>query len=135
MSLHPAHVRHISVAIDRPQRDVYELASKPENLPRWAHGLAGSIEPVGGGEWLARSALGTVKVRFVEPNDFGVLDHDVTLESGASVHNPMRVLARDPEHSELVFTLFRRSGVTDDEFDADARAVERDLQRLKQLLE
>ncbi len=84
---------------------------------------------------MARSALGTVKVRFVEPNAFGVLDHDVTLESGLTVHNPMRVVPRDGGGSEVIFTLFRRQGDSDAEFEADARAVERDLRALKELLE
>jgi hypothetical protein len=66
---------------------------------------------------------------------FGVLDHDVTLESGVTVHNPMRVVARDGGGSEVIFTLFRRKDVTDAEFEADARAVERDLRALKELLE
>ena len=50
-------VRHISVAINRSPREVYDFASKPENLPRWARGLAGSIENVGG-EWIAKSPMG-----------------------------------------------------------------------------
>jgi hypothetical protein len=127
-------VRHISVAISRSQREVYDFASKPENLPRWARDLAGSIENVGG-EWIAKSPMGTVRVRFVEPNALGVLDHDVTLESGVSVHNSMRVVARDDGRSEVIFTLFRRPDVSDVEFDADAGAVEKDLRALKVLLE
>lgn len=127
-------VLHISVAISRPPREVYDFASKPENLPRWARGVAGSIEKVGDA-WVARSPLGTVKVRFVELNALGVLDHDVTLESGVSVHNPVRVVAREGGGSEVVFTLFRRQGVSDAEFAADARAVERDLSALRELLE
>lgn len=127
-------VRHISVAIDRSPREVYDFASKPENVPRWARGLAGSIENVGG-EWIAKSPMGTVKVRFVEPNAFGVLDHDVTLESGVSVHNPMRVVAREGGRSEVIFTLFRRPEISDAEFEADATAVQRDLRALKELLE
>jgi hypothetical protein len=31
--------------------------------------------------------IGTVKVRFTERNALGVLDHDVALPSGATVHN------------------------------------------------
>jgi hypothetical protein len=79
--------------------------------------------------------MGTVKVRFVAPNELGVLDHDVTLESGASVHNPMRVIARERERSEVLFTLFRRPGVSDAEFEADGQAVLRDLHALEELLE
>ena len=132
--MNASDVRHISVAINRSPREVYDFASKPENLPRWARGLAGSIENVGG-EWIAKSPMGTVRVRFVEPNAFGVLDHDVRLESGVSVHNSMRVVARDDGRSEVIFTLFRRPGVSDAEFDADAGAVEKDLGALKEILE
>ena len=132
--MNPRSVRHVSVAIDRAPGDVYAFASKPENLPRWARGLARSIEHVDG-EWRAKSPLGTVRVRFVAPNAFGVLDHDVILESGVSVHNPMRVVARDAGRSEVIFTLFRRDGISDAEFEADAGAVAKDLRALKELLE
>jgi hypothetical protein len=132
MRMFPA-VRHISVSVERPPAEVYLFAAEPENLPRWAKGLSGSIEKVGG-EWIASSPMGKVRVRFVERNALGVLDHDVLLESGTSVHNPMRVVANG-DGSEVIFTLFRRSGMTDDEFAADAQAVERDLSALKSLLE
>ncbi len=126
-------VRHISVSIDRPPAEVYAFAANPENLPRWAEGLSGSIENVSG-EWIADSPMGKVRVRFVKRNELGVLDHDVILESGESVHNPMRVVANG-DGSELVFTLFRRPETSDEAFAADASAVERDLAALKRLLE
>jgi hypothetical protein len=59
--------------------------------------------------------MGTVKVKFAEKNQFGVLDHDVTLPSGVKVYNPMRVFPND-DGSELVFTLYRRPDVSDQEF-------------------
>ena len=42
-----------------------------------------------------------------------------------------------PNHdgSELVFTLYRRPNVLDQEFAEDAKAVENDLAKLKTLLE
>lgn len=132
MELFPA-VRHVSVSVARAPQEVYAYAANPENLPRWAAGLSGSIEQVSG-EWIAASPMGRVRVRFVERNALGVLDHDVVLESGLAVHNPMRVV-RNGEGSEVVFTLFRRSGMSDEEFEADAHAVERDLATLKRLLE
>jgi hypothetical protein len=46
----------------------------------------------------------------------------------------MRVLANE-EGSEVVFTLYRRPGVDDAEYDADAATVGADLGRLKELLE
>lgn len=67
-------------------------------------------------------------------NAFGVLDHDVTLPSGEVFHNPMRVL-RDGDGCEVVFTLRRQSGLSDEEFARDEAAVAADLATLKRLLE
>ena len=78
--------------------------------------------------------MGRVGFAFVPRNDLGVLDHDVTLPTGEVVHNPMRVIA-DGSGCEVVFTLRRRPGMSDDEFGEDAAAVAADLTRLKQVLE
>lgn len=125
--------RHISVSIDRSPDDVYAFAVEPTNLPRWAAGLAGEMSLVDG-EWVASSPMGKVIVRFAPRNQLGVLDHDVTLESGETVRNPLRVVANGTG-SEVIFTLFQRPGVTDQQFDADANAVTRDLAALRELLE
>lgn len=124
---------HLTVSIGRPPGEVYAFASDPRNLPRWARGLSGAIAQVGG-EWIADSPMGPVKVRFAPPNALGVLDHDVVLPDGTTVRNPMRVVANGAG-SELSFTLFRRPGTTDEALAADAAAVERDLRALKALLE
>lgn len=125
--------QHISVSINRPPKQVYEFAANPQNWPQWAAGLSGSIEN-SAGDWFAESPMGRVKVKFTEKNPYGVLDHEVTLPTGAIVYNPLRVL-RNHDGSEVVFTLYRRPGMTDQMFAEDARAVTRDLQQLKRLLE
>jgi Polyketide cyclase / dehydrase and lipid transport len=125
--------KHISISINRPAAEVYEFASNPENLPKWAAGLSGSIKQVGE-DWLADSPMGTVKVKFARKNEFGVLDHDVTLPSGVTIYNPMRVFPNN-DGSELVFTLYRRPDMSDRMVEEDARMVERDLARLKSVLE
>lgn len=126
-------VHHVSVSVLLPPVEVYEFVSNPENLPRWAKGLSGSIRQVDG-EWIADSPMGKVKVRFAGRNELGVLDHDVVLASGESFHNPMRVVANG-DGAEVVFTLYRRPGTDDAAFAADARTVEEDLWALKRLLE
>ena len=65
--------------------------------------------------------MGEVEVRFAPENPFGVADHDVTLPDGTTFTNPLRVLP-DGDGCEVVFTLRRRPGVTDEAFDADAAA-------------
>ncbi|MBI2209336.1 MAG: SRPBCC family protein [Deltaproteobacteria bacterium] len=126
-------VRHISVSIHRAPQEVYDFASNPENLPKWATGLAGGIKKVNN-EWMAESPLGKVKIRFAERNRFGILDHDVTLESGVQIHNPMRVVPNG-SGSEVIFTLLRQPDMSDEKFEEDAKWVEKDLTILKGLLE
>ncbi|SEE04820.1 SRPBCC family protein [Streptomyces sp. TLI_105] len=126
--------RHLSVRVDRTVDEVYAYASDPANLPAWAHGLGGSIEKVGD-RWVADSSpLGRVTVRFAPRNELGVLDHDVTLPSGETFYNPVRVIA-DGTGSEVVFTLRRQPGTSDADFERDADTVAADLTRLKELLE
>jgi len=125
--------RHISVTIQRSAEDVYAFVSDPRNLPQWAAGLSGSIENVNG-EWLADSPMGKVTVRFAPANSFGVLDHYVTLPTGVSFYNPLRVFPNG-DGSECVFTLYRQSAMSDGEMDNDAEMIAADLQTLKRLME
>ena len=37
---------------------------------------------------------------YVQPNSFGVMDHDVKLESGVTIHNPMRVVLNGNGNNE-----------------------------------
>ena len=126
-------VRHLSVSIARPPSVVYAFASNPANTPAWASGLAGGIKHVGS-EWIAESPMGQVKLRFADGNAFGVLDHEVTLPSGVTIHNPMRVMANG-EGSEVVFSLFHLPGVSDAKFGGDATWVMKDLETLRRVLE
>jgi len=125
--------RHVSTHIDRPVQEVYDFASDPTNLPQWAAGLGASVERVDG-QWVAQSPMGRVVVAFATRNDFGVLDHDVTLPSGETVYNPMRVTV-DGTGCEVVFTVRRRPGISDDDFERDASAVSADLAALKSVME
>jgi hypothetical protein len=127
-------VQHISIYIDRSPADVYAFVSNPKNLSLWAAGLASSVVRQEGDEWIADAPFGKVRIRFERQNSLGVLDHDVTLDSGATVHNPMRVLPNGGG-SEFLFSLFRRPEMSDEQYLDDKTAVENDLKTLKRLLE
>src|SRR5438067_6494507 len=60
---------------------------------------------------MGRGQRDRAKVRFVRRNEFGVVDHDVILKSGTTVHNPIRILPNG-RGTEVIFTLFRQRGVS-----------------------
>ncbi len=105
------------MTIERPSGEVYAFVCDPKNLPRWASGLSAAV-----------------KVRFVERNAFGVLDHYVKTDSGPEVYVPMRVFPNG-EGAEVLLTVFRRPGTSEEKFAEDTHWVRRDLEALKQLLE
>lgn len=127
-------VKHISIYINRHPDDIYEFVSNPQNLPLWAAGLARSEVKKDGDSWVAEAPFGKVKIRFAEKNTLGVLDHDVELDSGVVFHNPMRVIPNG-NGSEFIFTLMRQPDMSQDQFDDDKRAVEKDLNVLRELLD
>ena len=126
-------VRRLSIAIDRAAAEAYEFLSAPENFPQSATGLAGSQRKAGD-DWIADTPDGRAVVRFSERNAYGVLDHSVTLPRGVTVYVPLRVVPKG-EGCELVLTLFRRPGMSDEHFAADAEWVMRDLSAAKRVLE
>ena len=104
------------MTIERPASDVYEFVSDPKNVAAWASGVK------------------SARVRFVERNRYGVLDHYVSIDGGAEVYVPMRVFPNG-EGAEVLLTVFRRPGMSEEQFAEDAQWVRRDLEALKALLE
>ena len=73
-------------------------------------------------------------MKLTAPNLFGILDHHVTLPTGETVYNPMRVVGNS-DGSEVIFTVYQRPGIADEQFAADVQAVARDLETLRTVLE
>lgn len=128
-----AESKQLSERIDANAEEVYAYARDPANLPQWAPGLGSSVEQVNG-QWFVETSGGRVGLEFAPLNEYGVLDHQVTLPSGEVLYNPMRV-TKNGDGSEVVFALRRMPGMTDEEFARDAAAVAADLARLKQTVE
>lgn len=123
----------ISISIATSPAKVYAFASNPANLPTWVPSLCKSIECVDG-DWVVQTPDGPAVFAFAAVNEFGVLDHTVTLANGAHFCNPMRVVANGAG-SELMFTLFQHEGMANEQFAQDAAIVRSDLETLKQILE
>lgn len=126
-------VRTIETIIERPLGAAYAFAHVPENFPKWASGLSTSLHKDVDG-WRAETPLGEAKVRFSEPNDFGVLDHWVDLPGRPQIYIPLRLIAHG-EATIVTLTLLRQPAMSDDDFERDAEHVKRDLAALKALLE
>jgi len=107
---------HLGVHITRPASEVYDYTSQRFNLASWASGVTDDMQ-----------------IEFAETNSFGVLDHWATVD-GVRYYNPMRVIP-DGEGAELVFTLRRLPGTSDEDFATDAATIAHDLATLKGLLE
>jgi carbon monoxide dehydrogenase subunit G len=119
----------VHTTILAPPKSVIAFLSDMENWTTWApwiHSVARSSV----GDWKLETEAGPMKIRFVEPNSLGVLDHEVTVASGMIVLNSMRVLPNG-DGSELVMVVFQSPGVSTEQFDRDVRAVTDDLARLK----
>jgi hypothetical protein len=125
--------RTLSVSIHRSAAEAYAFLAVPENFARWASGLGATLRREGT-DWAVDTPEGPATVLFSEPNARGVLDHAVQLREGRSIYVPLRVVANDGG-CELVLTLYRPPGASDEQFEADARWVMRDLEAAKRLLE
>jgi hypothetical protein len=132
MQTMPARIIHRT--IQRDWRAVYAFAAKPENMPLWASGLASGLTR-DGDDWIADGGpIGVVRVRFAPQNDFGVIDHTVTLPSGIKVENALRIVPNG-DGAEVMFTLLRQAYMDDMAFEQDAAHVARDIDALARLME
>ncbi|GLY07159.1 MULTISPECIES: SRPBCC family protein [Actinoplanes] len=124
--------RHLSVFIDRSVADVYAFVSDPTNLPSWAPGLGGTVTQEDGA-WFVDTPVGRARITFAPRNDFGVLDHEVVTPSGETVYMPVRVITHG-DGSEVIFTVRRQPGMTDEDYQRDLDAVSTDLGLLRKIL-
>lgn len=125
--------RDVSRSIARPFEEVVAFAGEPANLPQWAAGLSVGIR-LERGRWITDSPMGEVEVRFVGSTGDGILDHDVVFPDGTVNANPLRVYRTDAG-ADVIFTVLRRPGMTDEDLVRDVDLVRADLERLREVLE
>jgi hypothetical protein len=123
----------LGVAIDRPWRELYDVIWQPDFFPKWASGLSQSSLQREGARWRAQGPEGAVWIRFTDHNVFGVMDHYVDTGSGPEIYIPVRVIGNGAG-AEVILTLFRQPGMTDEKFQADIDWVKRDLKALQTLM-
>ncbi len=125
--------RIVSHPVDAPAAAVYAYACQRDNMPRWAAGLVTNIGEADGA-WFTDTPGGRVRIAMAPRNDFGVLDHVVTMPDGFATHNAMRVTPVG-DASLVHFVVLRPPGATDAEFERDCGLVAADLKTLAKLVE
>lgn len=100
-----------------------------QNWKTWAPWVR-SVSRISEGNWSLDTTDGAMTVRFVEPNSFGILDHRVTLASGVTVFNAMRVVPNG-SGSELEMMVIQSPDMSSEQFEQDVQAVTNDFARLK----
>ena len=131
MNVYRSEVLHVSIRA--PRQEVIAFLSDMDRWRTWAPWIR-SVARSAPSEWTLETDAGRMTVHFVEPNPLGVLDHEVTLQSGATVLNSMRVLPNG-DGSELVMVLFQQPTDSTEQFERDLQAVREDLARLKSAAE
>jgi len=116
-----------------PASAVYDYARQRDNMPRWAAGLVSNIGEADGA-WFTDTPGGRIRIAMAPRNEFGVLDHVVTLPDGGATHNAMRVTPVG-DGSLLTFVVLRPPEATDAEFERDCGLVAADLKTLATLVE
>lgn len=124
--------RTLSISIARPADEIYAYLAQPARFPEWSKFITG-MRPDGDG-WIATTTAGESRMRFGPRNDFGVVDHTVTVSPGVEVFVPFRVV-RNQAGAEVLFTVFRQPTQDDRAFEEDCALVAADLAHLKQIVE
>ena len=127
------HSATVHVAIEAPPASVVAFLSDMEQWKAWAPWARSAVRS-GPNAWELSTDDGAMRFRFVEPNAFGVLDHDVTLTSGVTLTNSLRVTPNGTG-SDLVMVLLQWPHLSAEEFDRDVQAVTDDFARIKSAVE
>ena len=131
MSVYRAEAVHVSI-LAPPQR-VFDFLADVNNWKTWAPWVRAVVDR-SGRDWTLETDGGRMHLRFAEANSLGVLDHTVTLASGVSIYNAMRVMPNGTG-SELVMLVVQTPPATTEQFQQDVQAVHDDFGRIKKVVE
>jgi hypothetical protein len=123
----------VHVPILAPPQQVYNFLADVNHWKTWAPWVR-AVAKSSARDWTLDTDGGTMHLRFVEPNSLGVLDHTVTLASGVSIYNAMRV-SPNGSGSELVMVVLQTPPATSEQFEQDVHAVRDDFARIKRVIE
>ena len=123
----------VSVSIDAPPSTVVAFMRDLENWKVWAPWIR-SVSRTAPNEWQLGTDDGGMTMRFVAPNELGVLDHQVVLASGVSLTNSVRVTPNG-SGSDLLMVVLQWPHLSDEQFGRDVQAVTDDFARIREAVE
>lgn len=121
------------VSINAPVSKVFEFLSNPANWPLWAIVNVKSIKPGESAWWDMETPIGQAKLRIRPDATSGILDHDFNTPD-ASWTVPARVVPNG-DGSEFMITFFQPPDFSKDFFEQQISLVDRELAKLKELME
>lgn len=127
--------RSITKSVDlhvSPER-AFEFLSDAENWPKWAIVNMKSAKRKAGGWYDTETRQGKGRLKMMSNRELGLLDH-LWKDSQASWTVPARVVPNG-DGSTFMMTFFQPPVLDDREFDSAAKEVERELAKLKEILE
>lgn len=127
--------RSITKTIDLRVGPDYAFAylSDPLNWPKWAIVNMKSVRPRLDGWYETETRQGRGQLKMMANKQFGLLDH-LWKDPQASWTVPARLVANG-EGCTFMLTFFQSSVMDDAAFDAASQDVERELAKLKEILE
>lgn len=131
MNVYRADVVHVSILA--PPRQVVDFLADVNNWKTWAPWVH-AVTKSSARDWTIGTDGGTMQLRFVESNALGVLDHTVTLASGVTIYNAMRV-SPNGSGSELSMVVLQTPPATSEQLAQDVQAVREDFARIKRVIE
>ena len=131
MDVHRAEVVHVSILA--PPQQVVDFLADVKHWKTWAPWVR-AVDKASKRDWTLDTDTGKMHLRFVESNAFGVLDHTVTLASGVSIYNAMRVTPNG-SGSELLMVVLQTPPASSEDFARDVQAVRDDFARIKKVVE
>jgi len=129
------NARTIAISIARPADEVFDFVMEPQNFLKWAFVGQSSMRHVGANDWEVETSVGRRILRMPVPNAHGILDHYSLRHRDDVPHLIAMRVVPNGDGTELLYTMFKRPGQSDLEWESMIEWITTDLLTLKSLLE
>jgi hypothetical protein len=122
--------RTLSLALPAPREEVSAYLSNIENLPNWATIFCKELKVIDG-KYKVVTPTGELFFEIQADKRTGVIDMFAGPNERQMNIFPVRVLHMPGRGSIVLFTMFQTAGMTDEQFDAQHKALEKELENVR----